>query len=108
MNDLSDFTQYLTDEELAKVAPMLERLKTLDDRTTKQENFMTFVKHVWPQFIEGRHHKIYAEKLQAVADGKLKRLIINMPPRHTKSEFASYLLETNKTQILTSYDEAAC
>ena len=94
MNDLSDFTQYLTDEELAKVAPMLERLKTLDDRTTKQENFMTFVKHVWPQFIEGRHHKIYAEKLQAVADGKLKRLIINMPPRHTKSEFASYLFPT--------------
>ena len=33
MNDLSDFTKYLTDEELAKVAPMLERLKTLDDRT---------------------------------------------------------------------------
>ena len=94
MNDLSDFTQYLTDEELAKVAPMLERLKTLDDRTTKQESFMTFVKHVWPQFIEGRHHKIYAEKLQAVADGKLKRLIINMPPRHTKSEFASYLFPT--------------
>ena len=94
MNDLSDFTQYLTDEELAKVAPMLERLKTLDDRTKKQENFMNFVKYVWPQFIEGRHHKIYAEKLQAVADGKLKRLIINMPPRHTKSEFASYLFPT--------------
>ena len=94
MNDLSDFTQYLTDEELAKVAPMLERLKTLDDRTKKQESFMNFVKYVWPQFIEGRHHKIYAEKLQAVADGKLKRLIINMPPRHTKSEFASYLFPT--------------
>ena len=94
MNDLSDFTQYLTDEELAKVAPMLERLKTLDDRSDKQENFMKFVKHVWPQFIEGRHHKIYAEKLQAVADGKLKRLIVNMPPRHTKSEFASYLFPT--------------
>jgi hypothetical protein len=30
MNDLSDYTKYLTDEELAKVAPMLERLKTLD------------------------------------------------------------------------------
>ena len=52
------------------------------------------MKHVWPQFIEGSHHKIYAEKLQAVADGKLKRLIINMPPRHTKSEFASYLFPT--------------
>ena len=27
MNDLSDYTKYLTDEELAKVAPMLERFK---------------------------------------------------------------------------------
>ena len=95
MNDLtSNFTEYLTDEELAKVAPMLERLKTLDDRTEKHDNFMSFVKHVWPQFIEGGHHRIYADKLQAVADGKLKRLIINMPPRHTKSEFASYLFPT--------------
>ena len=83
MNDLSDFTKYLTDEELAKVAPMLERLNTLDARANKHDNFMNFVKHVWPQFIEGRHHKIYAEKLQAVADGKIKRLIVNMPPRHT-------------------------
>jgi len=51
MNDLSDFSKFLTDEELAKVAPMLERLKTLDNRTEKQDNFMNFVKHVWPQFI---------------------------------------------------------
>lgn len=52
MNDLSDFTKYLTDEELAKVAPMLERLKVLDDRIEKHDNFMSFVKFVWPQFIE--------------------------------------------------------
>ena len=37
------------------------------------------------------HHKIFADKLERVASGKLKRLIVNMPPRHTKSEFASYL-----------------
>ncbi len=94
MNDFANFTKYLTDDELAKVAPMLERLQILDDRTEKSANFLSFVKYVWPSFIEGRHHKIYAEKLQAVADGKLKRLIINMPPRHTKSEFASYLFPT--------------
>ena len=94
MNDLSGILDYLTDEELEKVTPMLERLQVLDNRTDKQDSFMNFVKHVWPQFIEGRHHKIYAQKLQDVADGKLKRLIINMPPRHTKSEFASYLFPT--------------
>jgi predicted phage terminase large subunit-like protein len=33
-----------------------------------------------------------AKKFEDVANGKIKRLIINMAPRHTKSEFASYLL----------------
>ena len=57
-----------------------------------QTDFMSFVKRVWPEFIEGSHHKKIAEKFNELADGKIKRLIINMPPRHTKSEFASFLL----------------
>jgi predicted phage terminase large subunit-like protein len=57
-----------------------------------QSDFMTFVKRVWPDFIEGGHHKKVAEKFNDIANGKIKRLIINMPPRHTKSEFASFLL----------------
>jgi predicted phage terminase large subunit-like protein len=55
-------------------------------------DFLSFVKHVWPEFVEGSHHKIIAEKFNKIAEGKIKRLIINMPPRHTKSEFASNLL----------------
>ena len=57
-----------------------------------QKDFLSFVKHVWPEFIEGKHHKEIADKFNKLALGKIKRLIINMPPRHTKSEFASYLL----------------
>ena len=53
---------------------------------------MAFVKEMWPEFIEGRHHKEIADKFNKIAKGKIKRLIINMPPRHTKSEFASFLL----------------
>jgi predicted phage terminase large subunit-like protein len=56
-----------------------------------QNDFLSFVKWVWPEFIQGHHHKVYAEKLDRVARGELKRLIVNMPPRHTKSEFASHL-----------------
>jgi len=56
-----------------------------------QSDFLKFVKTVWPEFVEGKHHKIYAEKLNRIANGELKRLIVNMPPRHTKSEFASHL-----------------
>ena len=55
-------------------------------------DFLTFVKHMWPEFIEGSHHKIISEKFNKLATGEIKRLIINMPPRHTKSEFASTLL----------------
>ena len=57
-----------------------------------KNDFLSFVKCMWPEFIEGSHHRHVAEKFNKLATGELKRLIINMPPRHTKSEFASFLL----------------
>ena len=67
----------------------LSRTKTINEI---KNDFLTFVKHMWPDFIEGSHHKIIAKKFNQLASGEIKRLIVNMPPRHTKSEFASYLL----------------
>ena len=82
----------LTPDESAKLLE-LERSVALDDaRPDITNNFLSFVKYVWPEFIEGSHHKIINKKFNDIATGKIKRLIINMPPRHTKSEFASYLL----------------
>ena len=52
---------------------------------------MNFVKSIWSEFINGDHHVKMAKAFDDIASGKLKRLIINMPPRHTKSEFASHL-----------------
>jgi predicted phage terminase large subunit-like protein len=67
--------------------------KDLKQKHSKiQNDFMHFVKHMWPEFIEGDHHKIIAEKFNNLKARKIKRLIVNMPPRHTKSEFASFLL----------------
>jgi len=67
--------------------------KDLKQKHSKiQNDFMHFVKHMWPEFIEGSHHKIIAEKFNNLKARKIKRLIVNMPPRHTKSEFASFLL----------------
>ena len=76
-------------KEFLKLAMKLEE-KT--KQATVHDDFLGFVKQVWPEFIEGRHHKKIAEKFNKLAQGKIKRLIINMPPRHTKSEFASFLL----------------
>jgi predicted phage terminase large subunit-like protein len=57
-----------------------------------KDDFMSFTKAVWPEFIEGAHHRVIAQKFNDLANKKINRLIVNMPPRHTKSEFASYLL----------------
>ena len=71
---------------------MAIKLSEKEKQIKVQDDFLTFVKHVWPEFIEGKHHKKIAEKFNDIANKKIKRLIINMPPRHTKSEFASFLL----------------
>jgi predicted phage terminase large subunit-like protein len=70
----------------------LARRESMLEKQLAQDTFMGFVNKVWPEFISGRHHKIMAKAFERVARGECKRLIINMPPRHTKSEFASYLL----------------
>ena len=67
----------------------------LHEKKNKSEinnDFLKFVKSVWPDFVEGSHHKKIADQFNRLARGDINRLIINMPPRHTKSEFASFLL----------------
>jgi predicted phage terminase large subunit-like protein len=82
----------LSEADLRVLDASLIKLEKLKDRELCQEKFIKFVERVWPTFISGAHHKRMADAFERVANGTCKRLIINMPPRHTKSEFASYLL----------------
>ena len=68
------------------------RLVKLDTQARARDSFIDFVRYVWPEAVIGEHHIVMAKAFDRIANGTLKRLIINMPPRHTKSEFASYLL----------------
>jgi predicted phage terminase large subunit-like protein len=68
------------------------RLALLEGQEQAQDTFIGFSRYVWPEAIISSHHEIMASAFDRIADGTLKRLIVNMPPRHTKSEFASYLL----------------
>ena len=40
------------------------RQKELDTSAKAKENFLDFVKAVWPEFISGYHHQKIAEKFQ--------------------------------------------
>jgi predicted phage terminase large subunit-like protein len=89
---IAEMISQLPAAEQAKLFEDVAQYKGALTREKAQIDFMAFVKEMWPGFIHGRHHALMARKFQDIADGKLKRLIINMPPRHTKSEFASNML----------------
>ena len=78
-------------DEKREILGLIEELNAARERESSQGDFLEFVKRVWPAFIEGSHHRVMADAFNRIASGELKRLIVNMPPRHTKSEFASHL-----------------
>jgi len=81
----------LSDSDKKEILALLDELSDAKTRKGAQDDFLSFVRVAWPAFIEGGHHKIMSDAFNRIANGELKRLIINMPPRHTKSEFASHL-----------------
>ena len=80
---------HLSESQMKEILQLQERLELLNTRDACRDSFMEYIRYIWPSFIEGDHHRLVADKLTRVAKGELKRLIVNMPPRHTKSEFAS-------------------
>jgi predicted phage terminase large subunit-like protein len=92
LKDIPQILPLLSEQEQRQLLVELETLQELKRKELAQDKFLSFVNEVWPTFIGGRHHARMAEAFERVARGECKRLIINMPPRHTKSEFASYLL----------------
>ena len=82
---------HLTTQEAKEFTLLLEELAKREHQIKATSTFMDFVKGIWAEFINGDHHVKMAKAFDDIASGKLKRLIINMPPRHTKSEFASHL-----------------
>ena len=80
---------HLSEGDMKEMLQLQERLDFLKQQDKCRDSFMDYIRYIWPEFIEGEHHRVIADRMTAVAKGELKRLIVNMPPRHTKSEFAS-------------------
>mgnify|MGYP006404102053 CR=1 FL=1 len=81
-----------SDEIVREVLALEEAKRKLEVRNKAEDSFMPFVKHVYDGFIEGSHHQKVAALFEKLSVTPGSRIIVNMPPRHTKSEFASYLL----------------
>jgi len=64
-------------------------LRELARRELARRCLLNYVQYNFPTYKISWHHKLLAEKLEAVERGDIKRLIVTMPPRHGKSELVS-------------------
>jgi predicted phage terminase large subunit-like protein len=78
-------------DEQKELLTMLEQLEGMQTVTTRQNTFLEFIDHVYPGYKVGEHHKRLAQIFEDIANGKKKRVIVNIAPRHGKSELISYL-----------------
>lgn len=78
-------------------ALMLEMVKWEQDRRSASASLYEFVKQSWHvvepgiPFIASWHIEAICEHLEAVSAGEIHRLLINIPPRHSKSTIVSVM-----------------
>jgi predicted phage terminase large subunit-like protein len=72
----------------SQLSPPQAAVELLARRKARQ-SLLAFTEYTNPAYVAASHHRLIAEKLEAVERGEIKRLMICMPPRHGKSELAS-------------------
>ena len=71
-------------DELLELNLITDELQRREKQEACRSDFLSFVRTMWPSFIEGAHHRVMCEQFNKIARGELRRVIINMAPRHSK------------------------
>ena len=81
----------LPPKKKSKALELIKKYEAGLVQVAANRTFLEFVQHVYPGYKVGPHHLKLAEIFEAVANGQKKRVIVNIAPRHGKSELISYL-----------------
>jgi predicted phage terminase large subunit-like protein len=73
---------------LQHISPAMAAEELLKRRKARR-SLIDFAQYTFPQYAPAEHHRLIAEKLEAIERGEIQRLMIFMPPRHGKSELAT-------------------
>ena len=86
-----------TTQSISKLEGLLATAALLEETVlvASKADFLSFVRLVAPTLVSdwkmGQHIKVISQKLQAMEEGKLKRLMVFLPPRSSKSVTCSKL-----------------
>ena len=108
--DDGNMFEHLLIEGTRKFSKVSTRDRELYGRIHGKDSLLGFARYINQDFLAPWHIEAIAKKLTEIENGKIRRLIINMPPRHGKSELCSkifpvwYLGKKPKREIIvTSY-----
>ena len=92
--DIAELEKAIPTMPESKKRKTLQLIKTYKTQVVQEdgkENFLDFIDHVYPGYKVGEHHAKLARIFEEIAAGKKKRVVVNIAPRHGKSELISYL-----------------
>ena len=76
-------------EEQAEIEKIADVLASRQRAKECFDDLIEFCKHMQPDYKVGKHHRVLANLLMAIAEGNKDRVCVNMPPRHGKSQLVS-------------------
>ena len=79
----------LSPAEAAEVEVLIDELYKRRSAEACRKDLIEFCKRMQPDYIVGKHHRMLADELMAIAEGNKDRVCVNMPPRHGKSQLVS-------------------
>jgi len=80
-----------TSQELSDINTIVNELSTRDYNQRAYDDLIAFCQHMQPDYKVGKHHRILADMLMGIEQGKKDRICVNIPPRHGKSQLVSIM-----------------
>jgi len=78
-------------DEVVEIDRMVGELSTRNENKKAYDDLIAFCKHMQPDYIVGKHHRMLADMLMSIERGEKDRICVNIPPRHGKSQLVSIM-----------------
>lgn len=91
LNRLRQNLPYMSEREKSELLRLLDMQARATRVGASRGSLVSFAREMYQGYKVGAHHRKLAALFEDIAAGRRKRVIVNIAPRHGKSELTSYL-----------------